>query len=146
MGKHENLQQLWTVLQAANDLIHRFRNAPDGIVNVTDVDPVIRRLRVALAALDTTERACEVWLRQVAESYQAERNVHHIGGELVDAIRAEFDLPVIDRTSASLVQTLLRASSIADLPSIIAFLASNGCPAASQRLVAVNDALIALKA
>lgn len=38
------------------------------------------------------------WLVEVAESYHAEREVHHVEGELVDAIRAELGYPVIDRT------------------------------------------------
>ena len=103
-------------------------------------------LQIQVEDLERLRFQWEAWLRQVAESYQAERDVHHINGELVDKIRAELSLPVINRISGNLMQNLLRASSIADLPSIIAFLASNGCPAASQRLVAVNDALIALKA
>ena len=40
----------------------------------------------------------EGWLRRVAESYHFEREMHKIGGDLVDEVRAEFGYPVIDRT------------------------------------------------
>ena len=54
---------------------------------------------VCAMSLERQLAKAQTWLRQVADSYQAERDVHHINGELVDAIRAKFGYPVIDRTS-----------------------------------------------